>query len=222
MVKIAVVGGNGKMGSEVVKALKENQEVVVVDKENFDMPWACGVDLVVDFSCAEVSANLAKICEKQKFPLVIGSTGQSKKQLKKIYKASKTVPIFMASNFSVGIQEMKDIIQNISLMEVQSIVIHEKHHCQKKDTPSGTAKELADVIQEKFQIAPSVLSTRAGKEIGTHSISLYFGDEVLEIRHQAFSRRAFVRGVKLATEFMLKNPPAGLYGMQDLKKKAEN
>ena len=93
-------------------------------------------------------------------------------------------------------------------IEMSSICVFEKHHKNKVDEPSGTAIELASVVFENFGVNPQVLSERGGKEVGTHNIDFYFGDELISISHKAFSRDAFASGVLKAVEFLI-----GYYGV---------
>jgi 4-hydroxy-tetrahydrodipicolinate reductase len=156
-------------------------------------------------------------CKTNKVPLVIGSTGQSGTQMKEIENASKSIAIFKAGNFSVGIKNLKNALKSLIINDAQEITIFEKHHKNKKDAPSGTAKEIAEYIGKKFNKPVNIIFERGGKEIGTHSVDIYYENEVVSISHKVFSRDAFADGVRKAVDFMIGCKVAGLYSMEDIK-----
>lgn len=219
MKKILVVGHKGKMGSVVFDELAKNGFAVVgKDKEDeFSRPE--DTYLVIDFGGAESSALSADWCRKNKIPLIVGSTGQNDLQMKFIEDASKVVPVVVAGNFSLGILCMKKMLEEMSYLDIEDVCIFEKHHKHKKDSPSGTSLEIEKVVRERLGISPQMLSLRGGCEVGTHSVSLYFGDECVEISHKAFSRKAFARGVVLAVGVMAKLEGSGLYSFEDVIRK---
>ena len=212
---IAVVGANGKMGSIIVEKLSKKYEVIKIDK-NDNINLANYSDLVVDFSTGKNSASTAKFCSHNKIPLIIGATGQTGDELEEIKKHSKFIPIMIESNFSIGIQKIKNVIKALADESLESVTIYEKHHCQKKDKPSGTAISLDNYIKDNCSVTPQILSQRGGKEIGTHEIFFYYENEVVTISHQAFSRDAFADGVVLATDFMLQKIEPKLYKFCDI------
>ena len=60
-------------------------------------------DCVVDFSHHSATNALLEFCVKNRLPLVLATTGQTEEELAAIREASKTLPIFFAANFSLGI-----------------------------------------------------------------------------------------------------------------------
>lgn len=212
---IAVVGAKGKMGSVVCKKLQKNYEIVEIDID-FPINNAKNADLIIDFASAKSSVLSAKFCAENKIPLIIGSTGQTEKQKKTIEKYSKITPILICKNFSVGVFLQKKISELILNIIEPSITIFEKHHAEKKDSPSGTAIELKGFIEERFNGKVSVLSERGGKEVGTHKIDFYFGDELISVSHSAFSRDSFACGVVLAAEYMLRQSSPKNFNFMDI------
>ena len=160
---------------------------------------------------AKILSKLPFGVKKNNKKLIIGATGQTKGDLKKIVKASESIVIVMAGNFSIGIARLKKFLKTALTADVQSVSIIEKHHKDKKDSPSGTALELKKCIESLTKKQVQVSSVRGGKEIGTHEIDVYYENEVLRISHQAFSRDAFVRGVELSVEFVKTQNEPGLY-----------
>lgn len=215
MKKIAVIGYKGKMGSCVFEKISHSYQVVGIDV-NDSIAIAKHADIVVDFSTGANSAKTAIWCAKQKIPLIIGATGQNNKENKVIIECAKKIPILKAGNFSIGIAILKKMLLHLKLCNIDSVSILEKHHKLKRDKPSGTALELETYLKKFYNIEIDINAVRGGREIGMHEISIYFGDEVLSLRHQAFSRNAFVEGVMLAIKFMLNIKDSGLYNFEDI------
>ncbi len=205
--KVAVIGAKGKMGSAVCNILSSEFDVIEIDIKN-SIEEAADARVIIDFAGAKSSVKSAEFAKKIGAALIVGSTGQSEKELNKILSVSNSVPVLVCSNFSVGIYLQKKISDLILSYTDAEITILEKHHNEKKDAPSGTALELMKNIKLKTGTEVPILSERGGKEIGTHKIDFYFGDELISVSHSAFSRAAFSRGVLLATRFMLKQKAA--------------
>jgi 4-hydroxy-tetrahydrodipicolinate reductase len=220
MKKIVVVGANGKMGSVVCSKLEENHfDVIKIDLGD-DLNSANSADMIIDFANGASSAVSAEFAEKRKIPLVVGSTGQTKEEEKKIVLASKKVAVLKASNFSLGLHKLKKCLKTLLELKPTEVVVFEKHHREKKDMPSGTAIELKQEIERYFDGNIQMLSLRGGKEIGTHTLSFYFGSETISISHQAFSREAFADGVVFAVGKMF-SKQAGMYSIDDLLTKSQ-
>ena len=220
MKKIAVVGAKGKMGSVVCDALKKDFEIVKIDIGD-SLEFKQNIDLVIDFANSETSTKSVKFAVKNNISVIIGSTGQTKDQEKFIKDASMKIAVLKCSNFSIGIQIIKKIIQNILKFNIQDVAIFEKHHREKKDSPSGTALELESEISKNFGGKVQLLAERGGREIGTHKIDFYFGDEVISLEHKAFSRKAFADGVLLSAKFLI-GKPAGYYNFYSIVQNEQN
>lgn len=216
MKNIIVVGYKGKMGGVVFDTLKKRGLQVLGKDASDKFDDFCDVSLVIDFGGAESSVESAKWCRQNGVKLIVGSTGQDEGQIKEIYEAGKVVPLVIAGNFSVGVLMMKKMIALMKNCEVDDVCVFEKHHKNKKDAPSGTAKEL-QVEVEKVVFKPvQMLCERGGQEVGTHSVDFYFGSEVLTLVHKAFSRDAFAGGVCLAVEFLKGVSTQGVFSFEDI------
>ncbi len=211
--KIAVVGYKGKMGSIVFEILKKRYNVIGIGRNDV---FCSDANLVIDFASAESSVDSAKWCAEKKVPLIIGSTGQSESQMNEIIELSKFVPILKAGNFSIGVNNLKKSLKKLITKDAQDITIFEKHHKNKKDAPSGTAKEIAGFIMQNFNIKPNVIFERGGKEIGEHIVSVYYENEVVSIKHKVFSREAFADGVLKAVLIIKNIKNSGLYSLEDI------
>lgn len=214
--KIILVGAGGKMGSLIHKSLKDDFEIIPIEKQ--ENIWNFKSDLVIDFGSAQSSEESARFCFQNKAPLIVGATGQTQKQLDLILKVGEVAPVMKASNFSLGVLFVKNMLTQISKY-ADEICIFEKHHKHKKDSPSGTALELKTLIENNTGKSVSVLAQRGGDEVGTHTIDFYFSGEVVSVSHQAFSREAFVQGVKKAVYFLLEQKMPRVYDFGEIIKK---
>ena len=210
MKSILLVGAQGRLGRIISDLLRKAGSFRVYECGSVrsalpsDLrPFLPLSDIVIDVSTrAALRENLPKITSHKK-PLIIGSTGHNEQEQEAIVTAAKTIPIFLSSNFSLGISWIKQILPSLPKGAVR---IHESHHLKKKDAPSGTALTLASLCKEP----PEISYERVGEEIGLHQLEIKLPFETITITHQAFDRKAFGLGVIEAISF-LSNKPAGLY-----------
>lgn len=193
-------------------------------------------DVVIDFSSAKAVDKLYEFCKKRNLPVVLCSTGLSEEQIYAARDLSKKVAVLRSGNMSLGINTVMKALKSISKTLAEAgfdIEIVEKHHNQKLDAPSGTALMLADTINEQLDCAYSykydrsnlrekrpkkeigISAVRGGTIVGDHDIIFAGVDEVIEIKHRAYSRNIFAKGAIEAAKF-LKDRPAGLYDMSDV------
>lgn len=194
MGKIAIVGYNGKMGSLIVKALERNFELALVGRNN-SLDDFVGIDLVVDFASHESSVKSAEFALAKNIPIIIGSTGQTELENKRLDEISKKIKVIRHANFSSGIEVLKSFIDKTINLGATNFKIIEKHHIHKRDSPSGTALELKSYITDKIFGNVEISAIREGEEMGEHKIIAGFGSETLTITHNVYSRDAFVQGV---------------------------
>lgn len=200
--KIAVVGGLGKLGSSIVENLRTQYEVFAIDtkckNQDFD---AKKFDLVVDASCHTNSTQLAKKCAQACVPLLVCATGHTSDELREIEKYMTSTTIRFCPNLSYGINVIASWLKNAQF-EDACVSIFERHHTHKKDTPSGTAIMLGELC-EKFAKSVEIVSSRFGNDVGTHSITIDTNEEQIVICHHAKSRKAFALGAKYQIEDLL-------------------
>lgn len=193
-------------------------------------------DAVIDFSNAAAVDGLLDYCVKRQIPVVLCSTGLSEEQLKKVEESSKKVAVLKSANMSLGVNTLLEILPKIVKILAPAgfdMEIVEKHHNQKLDAPSGTAFALADCLndavggeyeykydrtkerkkREKNEIGISAV--RGGSIVGEHEIIFAGMDEVIEVKHTAYSRAIFGKGAIEAAKF-LNGKPAGRYDMSDV------
>ena len=169
-------------------------------------------------------------------PLVIGTTGLSEEQRSKIEEASRTVPIVLAPNMSVGVNLLREVVRELSekLGSGYDIELVETHHRNKVDAPSGTALFLGEAAAEgrgtsledvavygraghqpREEGEIGVHALRGGAVVGEHRLIFYSEGEEVEVVHRALSRRTFADGALRAAKFAAHAEP-GLYSMKDV------
>jgi 4-hydroxy-tetrahydrodipicolinate reductase len=176
-------------------------------------------DVAIDFSHAGAITEICAAALQHRKPLVIGTTGHSTEQRGTIEETAQSLPIVFASNFSVGVNVLFWLTCKAAeqLGGDFDVAIVETHHKMKKDTPSGTAKTLAEVLKEtkKTKREIPIQSIREGDVVGEHTINFSGPAEHLELTHRAASREIFARGALRAAEWIISQSP-GLYSMQDV------
>ena len=231
-IKIAIVG-DGKMGNVTwERALATGFDVVGIAKKSKDCQRWIKNDLhaqcVVDFSHSDCVAGLVEFCEKQKIPLVTGTTGLSVVAQREIINLSKSVAVCQSSNFSVGIALLKRTVRRAVEDAIRfgfafDCHLTEKHHVTKKDSPSGTAKDILAEIEKSVQKSTlqgvaqksgaQVHSYRCGEVTGKHEVEFFCKGEELLFSHQAYDKSIFAEGA-LAVAKKILDYPVGLYSFE--------
>ncbi|MEX1013139.1 MAG: dihydrodipicolinate reductase C-terminal domain-containing protein [Waddliaceae bacterium] len=209
--KIAVIG-TGKTGGEILKIGKEkhemtgfNQSSPPVGLENFDV--------IIVFVPGLAMEDLLEPLIRAKRPVVIGSTGFTWPDHFQVPNA----PWVYASNFSLGMQKIKKWIES-SLSKGIECKIHEVHHIQKQDSPSGTALSWGKWVEKATGIAPTITSERKGDVVGIHRLTIDSPFETVTIEHQAKNRGLFAEGALLAAEtlYQRRTLKPGLHTFEEL------
>ena len=192
-------------------------------------------DVIIDFSTAAAIDSLLDYCEKTHTPLVLCSTGLSEAQLDRVERLAKVSAVLVSANMSLGINVLLKLLKNVTKTLYENgfdIEIVEKHHNQKLDAPSGTALALADVMKDELDDISynldrtkvrkkrerneiGISAVRGGTIVGEHEVIFAGTDEVIEIKHTAYSRAIFAKGAMSAAKF-LKGKSAGKYNMSDV------
>lgn len=193
------------------------------------------IDVVIDVSSPEGTAALLPRCRADRIPLVVATTGHSIEQMKELKEAAHDTPLLVAANLSLGMNLLMKLVgQAAAALQQQDfdIEIIEKHHRFKKDSPSGTALRLAQIIQEQVGQVPvrhgregmvgerqkreiGIHAVRAGDHVGDHTVMFSTLGETLSLQHVASSRDAFAKGALEAAAFLVAKGP-GWYGMGDV------
>ena len=193
-------------------------------------------DVVIDFSNAAAVDELLDVCVEKTLPVVLCTTGLSEEQLAKVKEAGEKVAVLRSANMSLGVNLLMKLLKDAAKVLAPAgfdIEIVEKHHNQKVDAPSGTAIALAEAVNEplnneyefvydrsqrreqrpKKEIGISAV--RGGTIVGEHEIIFAGQDEVIELKHTAYSRAIFGKGAVSAALY-LAGKEAGMYDMSDV------
>jgi 4-hydroxy-tetrahydrodipicolinate reductase len=217
------MGKTGKLVAEV--AAERGHSVNVLDaKENADSaaltpPFVAGFDVVIDFTTPEAAVHNMRACLATGAKMVIGTTGWYDKLADMRGLAErKQAGLLYGTNFSISVQVMLQaaamIAKGLKNAEYK-FSIEETHHVSKLDSPSGTAKSLAKVVEAacgRHDIP--ITARREGDVMGVHSLQVQSASDCLVLTHEAFSRRAFADGAVRAAEWLASR--TGCYDFQDV------
>jgi 4-hydroxy-tetrahydrodipicolinate reductase len=263
MTKVAITGAAGRMGGRIITLITEAEGLEVAGAvEATDHPKlgtdagyvaGCGdlgvkitdsleqalvdADVLIDFTLPEVTLANAAVCERLGKAMVIGTTGLKGEQRQVIEEVAGNIPVVFAPNMSVGVNVCFKILKDIAktLGDGFDVEIVELHHNKKKDSPSGTAVRMGEVVAEALgrdynQVANyhregmcgertkeeiGMQTVRGGDIVGEHTVYFIGMGERIELTHRAMSRDMFARGAVRAAGW-LGGKPAGLYDMQDV------
>lgn len=260
---VAILGASGRMGRALIEATLRSSElslsaaveragnpVVGMDAGVMIGVAAAGVPVtdtllpalaqsavLVDFTTPAATLAALEACVEVGRPIVIGTTGFTPEQKVLIGKASRSIPVCIAANYSIGVNVALKLVEIAArtLGPEYDVEIVEAHHRHKVDSPSGTALALGEaaaaglgrdlrsnaVYGREGQIGarnPNTIgfaTVRGGDVVGDHTV-MYLGDgERLEISHRASNRANFATGALRAAIWMAEQPP-GLYSMRDV------
>lgn len=249
MIRILLVGCNGKMGRVITQTSKYNEDTSIIagvdSIVNIDNDYPVytnifevkeTVDIIIDFSHPKALDKILKYAMEKSLPLVIATTGHTDVQKALMKDVSKSIPILISANMSLGINIMIDLVKRVTKVLYGSfdIEIIEKHHNQKIDAPSGTALAIAEAInstlpdnemryvydrhssmQKRTRDEIGIHSVRGGTIAGEHTTIFAGNDEIIEIKHTALSRSILAEGALKSAAFLY-NKAAGYYKMQDI------
>ncbi len=227
-----IVYGYGLMGKKVANKVRSQSGMDLtavisyefdekIPEKSFNSLKECEekADVIIDFSHPNNLDDILSYALENKTKLVIATTGYSTEQLTKITDASKQIPIFQSYNTSYGVQMVTKILRQVAKEFYEAdydIEILEKHHNQKIDAPSGTAKLLYEVIEEEIGETTLIYEAmRGGTIFGEHTVMFAGIDEIIEIKHTALSKEVFVQGA-ISAAYALNDKEKGLYTLKTL------
>jgi 4-hydroxy-tetrahydrodipicolinate reductase len=253
MIRLGLVGANGRMGQAIIKLLVDknfelfyafvsnknavNQTILQYAKNyGSNLDFIKDVDVVIDFSNYIFSLKVLEYCKKYNKPVVIGTTGFNEEQLNYIKKLSNYIPILQSPNMSISVNVLFKMAQILAKdLQDFEVEILESHHRNKKDSPSGTALKIGeivansrgfslesqaifnrsgrDVIRSKNDIGFSVI--RGGDIVGKHELMFINDGEMLSLTSEITNRDTFARGALIAADYIIKQKN-GLYNMFDV------
>lgn len=243
--KIALIG-HGNMGQEIEKLLEENKKHTIVsisykkDNLTLDKKGTEKADVAIDFTAPSIVMKNIEEVASLGVPMVIGTTGwydqiSTAESLIKKHKGG----LIYGKNFSVGANIFFQIIASASTLFHKyggyDVYGYELHHTGKKDSPSGTAKTIAQVIMEHFPNKKTLqsekldrkikedelhfASVRGGRNPGYHEVVFDSPADEVKLVHAAHSRRGFAQGAILAAEFI--QGKKGIYSFETLFKEGK-
>ncbi|KHE74402.1 4-hydroxy-tetrahydrodipicolinate reductase [Kocuria marina] len=234
-IKVAVLGRNGRMGSEAVKAITDASDMELVAAlgrgDDLQELVSSGAQVVVDLTVPSATRENVRFAVEHGIHAVVGTTGWDDAALAELESwladASDT-GVLIAPNFAVGaVLAMK--FSEMAAAFFESVEIVELHHPQKLDAPSGTAARTAALVaaaRERAGVAPSPDATESDPHgargadldgVHVHSVRLrglvahqetLLGNtgEQLTVRHDSFDRVSFMTGVLLGVRSVAKHP----------------
>jgi 4-hydroxy-tetrahydrodipicolinate reductase len=200
-VRIALNGRGGKVGRVLGPTLEaEGHELVELD----------AAEVMVDFTAPEAVEPNVRAAAERGLPSVVGTSGFDRAAVDAIAR-EQGVACFHAPNFAIGAVLMMRLASEAAKLMPRAEII-ELHNEAKRDAPSGTAKATAELLGGD----PAIHSVRLPGLVA-HQEVLFGGDgQLLTIRHDTYSREAFVPGVLLALERLPRLPPGLTVGLESL------
>lgn len=198
-----------------------------------DMFAGVDMDVIVDFSHHSLTADLMDFAISRNCPVVLATTGQTDEERQIILDAAEKIPVFFAANFSLGVALLVELAKKAAAaMPEAEIEIVEKHHDRKLDAPSGTAIALFNGVNEargntlhavcgrsgngkREPNEVGISAVRMGNIVGDHEVLIGTNNEIITLKHEAFSRALFAEGALAAANFLVGQEP-GMYNMHDL------
>ncbi len=219
-----LVLGKGKTGSLVAEIAHERGHGVraldVYENRGasaLTAPTLAGVDAVIDFTSPEAAVENIRAVLALGCRIVVGTTGwyQHLDAMKAIAERRAGALLYSA-NFSIGVQKLFQLTAEMAKLDGYKFSVAETHHASKVDAPSGTALTLKGIIQAAQPGADvEVTSHRVGDAKGEHVVTARSDVDVLELRHDASSRRGFALGAVRAAEW-LGTQKSGVWDFRDV------
>lgn len=264
-IKCVVTGALGRMGKTVIKLISEDKDFELIGAtERRDHPSLAvdvghlvtgknsavcvdgdlrnvivGANVVIDFTEPDASIFHAEVCADKKVALVCGTTGFSDGKWQKFISYAARTKTVYSPNFSAGVFVLRKLAQIAAIyLGDWDVELVEIHHKKKLDSPSGTAKLIAqDVVSarkgkdaykfvfgregrypERALTELGVHAVRGGDVFGEHTLYLFGPSERLELTHKASSREAFAGGALFAAKFISGTKEPGVYSMEHVLK----
>lgn len=236
-----ILVGYGKMGQMIEAIINESNEHEVAriscrdENDPLTLESLQGMDVAIDFSHGSLMEKHIGLYSKAKVSAIIGTTGWNTYDtaLADMVEDAE-ITVIVGSNFSLGVQSFIKIVrgtaERLSRLGGYDVYVQDVHHAHKVDSPSGTAKTIAEAIIDSFpakteitygqvegQIAPEtlqVVSVRGGLNAGLHQVTFDGPDDSITLTHAAHSRRGFAAGAVAAIDEISKR--SGWVRFEDL------
>jgi 4-hydroxy-tetrahydrodipicolinate reductase len=221
-----LVLGKGKTGAMVAEIAREHSHYVTAIGAAENTGGAAltsdklrHIDVVLDFTTPEAVIHNITACAQAKTSMVVGTTGWHAHtgKVRELVELSG-IGFVYGSNFSIGVNIFLEAVRAAAtaLRFGYDARIIERHHTQKKDSPSGTAITIQKIMGEVGSLTEPVdiVSVREGDVVGTHAVLLDSDNDTMMFTHDAKSRRGFAEGAVRAAEWIAAKH--GFYEFKDI------
>ena len=208
---LLLVLGKGKTGSLVAEIARERGHGVraldITENQNasaLTAPNLAGVDAVIDFTAPQAALENMRAVLALGSRIVVGTTGwYAHLDEMKALAHQRHGALLYGTNFSIGVQKLFRLTAELAQLDGYQFSISETHHTSKLDAPSGTALTLKEIILEaRPGIEIPITSLRVGDAKGEHIVTATSEYDMLELRHDAHTRRGFALGAVRAAEWI--------------------
>ena len=218
--KIAILG-NGRMGKRISELATDKGHIIVSTStsekpaKTLDLSTA---DVAIDFSTPTTAFENISHAINSGIPVISGTTGwlENLKEIMNLCQTKKGAFLY-SSNFSLGVNLFfelnKKLAQLMKNYDYES-KIHEVHHTQKLDSPSGTAITLGQQMHEILNTKSEITADRIDDVPGTHIISYTSAVDEIKIKHTAKNRDGFAIGAIIAADWIIGKK--GVFSMKDI------
>lgn len=215
MTKVLINGASGKMGQFIKKIIQDSPSLglQVVAERDSGVLTGGDFDLVIDFSLPQGAREAFALAKQKKAAFLTGTTALPADFVNTL-KQEKEIPVFYSPNVSIGVFMFTKLLKEATaLYGGYTPALHEIHHTQKKDAPSGTAKSLAAAINFEQD---KITYERTGTVPGTHILKLTSPslDEEIILTHKALDRKLFAESAVKVAAWLAQQKP-GFYDMTD-------
>ncbi len=234
----ALLIGHGKMGQMIEKLAPENEVTIsnIIERSDLLTPaLLSGIDVIIDFSGPDGILSRIETALIAHVPMCIGTTDwQELKEAAKKLVQKHDGALIVSSNFSLGFALFSQLVKTaaalFSKLEDYDVSISERHHREKKDHPSGTAKELAQTILASMPKKKKVISDlqpgaiekeslhiasdRVGYFAGEHQVIFDGPDDTITLSHNARNRHNLAKGALIAAKWIIGKK--GYFTVEDL------
>ena len=219
-----LVLGKGKTGTLVAEVAHERCHGVrtldIFENKGasaLTAPTLAGIDAVIDFTAPEAAVENMRAVLALGAKIVVGTTGwYAQLDAMKAIAERRGGSLLYGTNFSIGVQKLFRMTADLARLDGYTCSITETHHTTKLDAPSGTALTLKQIIQNAQPTANvEITSHRLGDANGEHVVTAKSDVDLLQLRHDANSRRGFALGAVRAAEW-LAHQQSGVWDFRDV------
>jgi 4-hydroxy-tetrahydrodipicolinate reductase len=225
MIRVAVAGAAGRMGSAVCEAVQGAEDLELVGRADpaLEVPVSevlGGADVLVDFTTPEAAIGNVRQSLAADVHAVVGTTGFELEAVRGDAEAAardgKHARVFVAPNFAIGAVLMMQMARQAA-PHMPECEIVELHHEDKLDTPSGTAKRTADLVRDSGgNVHEPIHSVRLPGLVAHQEVIFGGQGQTLSIRHDSTERSSFMPGVLLAVRRVAELPDPLTVGLESL------